>query len=60
MIAQSEIINSLDSLKEYITAKDNTKSFVYCSPIPEILKKEKCILGGKGKKLKRNVFIYIF
>jgi hypothetical protein len=46
-MAQSDLINSLESLQDYIKAKDNTKSFAYCSPIPEILKTEKCILGGK-------------
>lgn len=45
-MSKADLINSLDSLKDYISAKDNTKSFVYCSPIPEVLKSEKCILGG--------------
>lgn len=53
-MAKPDVINSLDSLKDYIKAKDNTKSFVYCSPIPEILKTEKCILGGKNFKFHKK------
>lgn len=44
---KSSVITSLDSLKEYIINQDNAKNFVYFSPIPDILKTEKCILGGK-------------
>lgn len=51
-MAQSDlIINSLETLKDYIASKDNTKNFVYFSPIPEALKTEKCILGGKFRNL---------
>lgn len=50
----SEItIDSLETLKKYIESKDNANSHVYFSKIPEICKKEKCILGvdeaGRGK-----------
>lgn len=48
-------ITSLDTLKSYITTKDNAKSFVYFSDIPEICKTEKCVLGvdeaGRGPVL---------
>lgn len=43
----SESINSLETLKDYLSSKDNSKSFVYFSKIPDICKTEKCQLGGK-------------
>ena len=44
---KSDNIDSLESLKDYISSKDNSKSFVYFSKIPEICKNQKCMLGGK-------------
>ena len=41
----SIVINSLESLKDYIKSKDNSKSNIYFSKIPESCKTEKCILG---------------
>lgn len=41
----SPFINSLNSLMDYIKSKDNAASNVYVSPIPDICKSEKCILG---------------
>lgn len=52
-MSKAEEINSLESLKDFIISKDNSKSFVYFSPIPDYLKTEKCILGGE------NFFVYI-
>lgn len=46
-MSKAEEINSLESLKDFIISKDNSKSFVYFSPIPDYLKTEKCILGGE-------------
>jgi ribonuclease H2 subunit A len=47
MAEESEevIINSLETLKTYIAGKDNSKSFVYFSKIPQICKDEPCELG---------------
>lgn len=47
-MSKAEEINSLESLKDFIISKDNSKSFVYFSPIPDYLKTEKCILGGEN------------
>ena len=45
-------ITSLDTLKTYISSLDNALSHVHFSPIPEICKTEKCVLGideaGRG------------
>lgn len=38
-------IESLDTLQEHIKQRDNAKNFVFITKIPEILKKEPCILG---------------
>jgi ribonuclease H2 subunit A len=52
---EGKIITSLESLKEVLAEKDNSKSFVYISQIPEICKNEPCILGideaGRGPLL---------
>lgn len=52
-------ITSLDTLKSYIASKDNAKSFVYFSDIPEICKTEKCVLGvdeaGRGPVLGKTI-----
>lgn len=36
------VIDSLDSLKEYLASKDNSESFEYFSPIPGILSDSFC------------------
>lgn len=46
-MSKIDVISSLESLKDFIISKDNSKSNVYFSPIPDYLKTEKCILGGK-------------
>ena len=50
--SQPIIIKSLETLKEFIKSKDNAVSNIYFSEIPEICKREKCILGvdeaGRG------------
>lgn len=45
------VISSLETLKDFIKSKDNAISNVYFSPIPEICKTEKCILGKMIKNL---------
>lgn len=54
-IENKDKILSLESLGEYIKTQDNAKSFVYFSDIPEICKRESCILGvdeaGRGPVL---------
>lgn len=58
-------IDSLESLGPYIAKKDNTKSFVHFSNIPEICLNSPCMLGvdeaGRGPVLgeysKRNYFV---
>lgn len=48
-------INSLETLTEYVKQIDNSVSNVYASKVPEICKKEPCMLGideaGRGPVL---------
>jgi ribonuclease H2 subunit A len=59
MSKSSEEITSLETLKTVLAQQDNAKNFVYISSIPEICKKEPCILGideaGRGPLLGKPI-----